>query len=157
MGGRKLRVAGLVTKKPLGKTLAPPTKGVGGYWHIISLFLCAQVSPPSFPNRALSPSCIYFRCGAHACTISAPLKVARFTAQKLLAIGFYRDASFLSSLSSSVMFFFGFRVWLYHPTLQISGVSACSVVVPGLKSLQPALPLAQVLRFDHPIPLCQAP
>ena len=35
VGGRKLvgavRVAGVVTKKPLGISLAPPTRGVGGF------------------------------------------------------------------------------------------------------------------------------
>ena len=38
VGGRKLvgavRVVGVVTQKPLGISLAPPTRGVGGYIHI---------------------------------------------------------------------------------------------------------------------------
>ena len=115
MGGRKLvgavRVVGLVTKKSLGKTLAPPTKGVGGYWHV---FVC-----PSFPNRVLSPSCIYFRCGAHACTISAPLKVARFTAQKLLAKG----CEFLE-----------FTIVIGHVLFRVSGL-ALSCYASGLGRL----------------------
>ena len=55
MGGRKLvgavRVAGVVTKKPLGISLAPPTRGVGGFpfrpsgiIHLIVLSLDVRVA-----------------------------------------------------------------------------------------------------------------